>query len=255
LEEKTMNKVALVTGASRGLGRAIALRLAKDGMTVIVHYGQNQAAADQVVAEVTALGRKAIAVQADVAQVSSIHTMFEQLDTELMRLTGDAKFDVLVNNAGTAIAKPIGDWTEAEFDGQFDLNFKGLFFMTQAAMPRLRDNGRIVNLGTGLTRFSDPNYAVYAASKGAVNVLTQNLALLLGERGITVNTVAPGAIDTDLNASWLRSEEGRQQTVAIAALKRVGMPDDIADVVAFLASEDSRWVTGQRIEASGGAHL
>jgi NAD(P)-dependent dehydrogenase (short-subunit alcohol dehydrogenase family) len=254
-EAQTMTKVALVTGASRGLGRAIALRLAKDGMTVVVHYGQNQASADEVVAEIATLGSKAIAVQADVSQVSSINTMFEKLDAELASLTGDTKFDVLVNNAGTAIAKPIGDWTEAEFDQQFDLNVKGLFFITQAAMPRLRDQGRIINLGTGLTRFSYPAYGVYAASKGAVNVLTQNLAASLGERGITVNTVAPGAIDTDLNASWLRSDEGRQQTTAIAALKRIGMPDDIADVVSFLASEDSRWVMGQRLEASGGAHL
>lgn len=250
-----MNKVALVTGASRGLGRAIALRLAKDGLTVIVHYGRNQAAADEVVAEITSLGSKAIAVQADVSQVSSIHAMFEKLDGELASLVGESKFDILVNNAGTAIAKPIGDWTEEEFDQQFDLNVKGLFFITQAAISRLRDNGRIINLGTGLTRFSYPVYGVYAASKGAVNVLTQYLAASLGERGITVNTIAPGAIDTDLNAGWLRSAEGQQQTMAVSAIKRIGMPDDIADVVSFLASEDSRWVTGQRIEASGGAHL
>ncbi|MBW4471702.1 MAG: SDR family oxidoreductase [Stenomitos rutilans HA7619-LM2] len=250
-----MNKVALVTGASRGLGRAIALRLAKDGLTIIVHYGQNQAAADEVVAEITALGSKAIAIQADVSQVSSIHAMFERLDIELVNLTGESKLDVLVNNAGTAIAKPIGDWTEEEFDQQFDLNVKGLFFITQSALSRLRDNGRIINLGTGLTRFSYPVYGVYAASKGAVNVLTQYLAASLGERGVTVNTIAPGAIDTDLNAGWLRSEEGQQQTLATSAIKRIGMPDDIADVVSFLASEDSRWVTGQRIEASGGAHL
>ncbi|MCC5639164.1 SDR family oxidoreductase [Nostoc sp. CHAB 5844] len=252
-----MSKVALVTGASRGLGRAIALRLAKDGLSIIVHYGQNQAAADEVVAEITSLGSKAIAIQADVSQVSSINAMFEKLDAELVSLTGESKFDVLVNNAGTAIAKPFGDWTEEDFDRQFDLNVKGLFFITQSAIPRLRENGRIINLGTGLTRFSlsYPIYGVYAASKGAVNVLTQYLAAALGERGITVNTIAPGAIDTDLNAGWLRSEEGQQQTMAISAIKRIGMPDDIADVVSFLASEDSRWVTGQRIEASGGAHL
>jgi NAD(P)-dependent dehydrogenase (short-subunit alcohol dehydrogenase family) len=141
-----MHKVALVTGASRGLGRAITLRLAKDGMTVIVHYGHNQAAADEVVAEIAAMGSKASTVQADGFQVSSINTMFEKLDVKLGRLTGDAKFDVLVNNAGTAMAKPIGDWTETEFDQQFNLNVKGLFFITQSAMPRLRDHGRILNL-------------------------------------------------------------------------------------------------------------
>lgn len=248
-------KVALVTGASRGLGQAIALRLAKDGMMVAVHYGKNQAAAEEVVAKIESLGGEAFAIQAEVSQVTSIKAMYEQLDAQLTQRTGTARFDVLVNNAGTAIAKPIEEWTQEEFDYQFDLNVKGMFFMTQMAMPRMNDNGSVINLGTGLTRFSYPVYAVYAASKGAVDVLTQYLAVVLGERGITVNSIAPGAIDTDLNAGWLRSEEGRSQTMAISAIKRIGMPDDIADVASFLASDDSRWVTGQRIEASGGAHL
>lgn len=248
-------KVALVTGASRGLGQAIALRLAKDGMMVAVHYGKNQAAAEEVVAKIESLGGEAFAIQAEVSQLTSIKAMYEQLDAQLTQRTGTARFDVLVNNAGTAIAKPIEEWTEEEFDYQFDLNVKGTFFMTQMAIPRMNDNGSIINLGTGLTRFSYPVYAVYAASKGAVNVLTQYLAVVLGERGITVNTIAPGAIDTDLNAGWLRSEEGRSQSIATSAIKRIGMPDDIADVASFLASNDSRWVTGQRIEASGGAHL
>lgn len=250
-----MQRVALVTGASRGLGQAIALRLAKDGMMVAVHYGKNQAAAEEVVAKIESLGGEAFAIQAEISQVPSIKAMYEQLDAQLTQRTGTARFDVLVNNAGTAIAKPIEEWTEAEFDYQFNLNVKGMFFMTQMAMPRMNDNGRIINLGTGLTRFSYPVYAVYAASKGAVDVLTQHLAVVMGERGITVNTLAPGAIDTDLNAGWLRSEEGRSQTMAISSIKRIGMPDDIADVASFLAADDSRWVTGQRIEASGGAHL
>lgn len=248
-------KVALVTGASRGLGQAIALRLAKDGMIIAVHYGKNREAAEEVVAKITSLGTEAFAVQGEISEVASIKAMYEQLDGELTQRTGTAKFDVLVNNAGTAIAKPIEEWTEEEFDYQFNLNVKGLFFLTQMALSRLNDNGRIINMGTGLTRFSYPIYAVYAASKGAVDVLTQNLAVQLGTRGITVNTLAPGAIDTDLNAGWLRSDEGRSQTMAVSAIKRIGMPDDIADVASFLASDDSRWVTGQRIEASGGAHL
>ena len=248
-------KVALVTGASRGLGQAIALRLAKDGTMVAVHYNQNQEAADEVVAKIASLGGEAFAVQAEVSEVASIKAMYEHLDAELKERIGTSKFDILVNNAGTAIAKPIEEWTEEDFDYQFNLNVKGLFFMTQMALPRLNDNGRIINLGTGLTRFSYPIYAVYAASKGSVEVLTQYLAVILGTRGITVNTLAPGAIDTDLNASWLRSESGRDQTMAISAIKRIGMPDDIADVASFLASDDSRWVTGQRIEVSGGAHL
>lgn len=248
-------KVALVTGASRGLGKAIALRLAKDGMAIAVHYGKNQAAAEEVVGAISSIGGEAFAVQAEISDVASIKAMYETLDAELTKRTGEAKFDVLVNNAGTAIGKPIEEWTEEEFDYQFDLNVKGLFFVTQMALSRMNDNGRIINLGTGLTRFSYPLYAVYAASKGSVDVLTHYLATTLGDRGITVNTLAPGAIDTDLNAGWLRSEAGKAQTLATSAIKRIGMPDDIADAASFLASNDSRWVTGQRIEASGGAHL
>ncbi len=248
-------KVALVTGASRGLGKAIALRLAKDGMAIAVHYGKNQAAAEEVVAAISSIGGEAFGVQAEMSEVASIKAMYETLDAELTKRTGEAKFDVLINNAGTAIGKPMEEWTEEEFDYQFNLNVKGLFFVTQMALSRINDNGRIINLGTGLTRFSYPLYAVYAASKGAIDVLTQHLATSLGARGITANTLAPGAIDTDLNAGWLRSEEGKAQTLATSAIKRIGMPDDIADVASFLASNDSRWVTGQRIEASGGAHL
>lgn len=250
-----MSRVALVTGASRGLGRAIALRLAKDGFVVAVHYGKSRGPADEAVQEIEAGGGQAFTVQAEISEVKSIRHMFEQLDAELTRRTGAAKFDVLVNNAGTAIAKPVEEYTEEDFDYQFALNVKGLFFVTQLALPRLRDGGRIINIGTGLTRFSMPPYAVYAASKGAVDVLTQNLAAQYGSRGITVNTLAPGAIDTDLNAGWLRTDEGRNQITSVQAVKRIGVPNDIADAASFLASEDSRWVTGQRIEASGGMNL
>ncbi len=231
----------------------MALRLAKDGHAVIIHYNSNAEEAGNVVAQINQGGGKAFAVQADIGRVASIEAMYARIDQELIERFGNRQFDILVNNAGTAVIRE--QWTEADFDTQFDLNVKGVFFMTQMAIPRLRDGGRIINVGTALTRFSDPPYMVYAASKGAVNVFTRYLSAMLGARNITVNTIAPGPIDTDINASWLRSEEGRQQAMAISAIKRVGVPEDIADAVAFLASDDSRWITGQWIEASGGAHL
>ena len=246
-------KVALITGSSRGLGRAMALRLARDGFAIIVHYGSNEKEARKVAEEIAAGGGKSFIVQADQSKVASIEKMFETIDREIKAQFNESGLDVLINNAGTAVVKE--EWTEADFDYQFALNVKGVFFTTQLAIPRMRRGGRIINLGTGLTRFTFTPYLVYAASKGAVDVMTRYYAALLGEKEITVNTLAPGAIDTDLNAHWLRSKEGRNQTIAGSAIKRIGMPEDIADAAAFLASSDSRWVTGQRIEASGGARL
>jgi len=246
-------KVALITGSSRGLGRAMALRLARDGFACIIHYGSNEKEARKVAGEITAGGGKAFIVQADQSKVPAIEKMFETIDREIKAQFNESGLDVLINNAGTAVVKE--EWTEADFDYQFALNVKGVFFTTQLAIPRMRRGGRIINLGTGLTRFTFTPYLVYAASKGAVDVMTRYYAAMLGEKEITVNTLAPGAIDTDLNAHWLRSEEGRNQTIAASAIKRVGMAEDIADAAAFLASSDSRWVTGQRLEASGGARL
>jgi NAD(P)-dependent dehydrogenase (short-subunit alcohol dehydrogenase family) len=250
-----MVKVALVTGGSSGLGRAIALRLARDGVLVAVHYGSNRGAAEQVVQRIEAGGGQAFALGADVARVEAIRALYRELDAELARRTGEPRFDVLVNSAGIIALQTAEQATEEAFDKQFAVNVKGLFFVTQMAIPRLRDGGRIINLGTSLTRFTHPTAAVYAASKGAVEVLTPYLAAQLGGRGITVNSLSPGATDTEMNAAWIRSEEGRRQAMANVAIPRVGMPDDIADVAAFLASDASRWVTGQRLEASGGAHL
>ena len=246
-------KVALITGSSRGLGRAMALRLAKDGFACIIHYSSNSVEAAKVANEITAGGGKAFVVQSDQSKVASIEKMFETIDRDIQAQFNESGIDVLINNAGTAVVKET--WTEADFDFQFALNVKGVFFTTQLAIPRMRRGGRIINIGTGLTRFTFPPYLVYAASKGAVDVMTRYYAALLGEKEITVNTLAPGAIDTDLNAHWLRSEEGRNQTIAASAIKRVGVAEDIADAAAFLASPDSRWVTDQRIEASGGARL
>lgn len=246
------NKIALITGASRGIGHAIALRFAKDGAQVIVNYASNQDAANEVVAEITNNGGTAFAVQADISSLTGVQTLFDAIDTKLKETTGDTKFDILVNNAGIAPFVTTADTSEELFDQIFDLNVKSLFFVTKQAIQRLRDGGRIINMGTGLTRVASPQQPAYSASKGAVTVLTQVWAAELGPRGITVNTLAPGAIDTDMNASWLREDEAREQVTEQAALRRVGYAEDIADAAAFLASDDSRWLTGQRLEASGG---
>ena len=250
----TKQKVALVTGGSRGLGRAAALRLAKDGFFVALTYRSAAGEAAETVAAIQAAGGQAVAIQADVASVAAIDALFTALDGELEARFSDRGLDVLVNNAGIIADRTLAQTTEEDFDALFNTNVKGTFFVTQRAAERLRDAGRVITLGTGLTRFVYPNFVAYAASKGAVNTMTQYLAKELGSRGITVNMIAPGAIDTDMNP-WLKTEQGAAAMSSVAALNRVGHADDIADVVSFLASPDSRWVTAQRIEASGGANL
>ncbi|MDF2387712.1 SDR family oxidoreductase [Nostoc ellipsosporum NOK] len=248
----SQKKIALITGASRGIGRAIALRFAKDGIDVIVNYSSNKNAADEVVQEITDNGGVAFAVQADLGSLAGVEKLFQTVDTKLQETNNSIKFDILVNNAGIAPTATTEETSEELFDQIFDLNVKSLFFITQQAIPRLNDGGRIINLGTGLSRVANISYPVYSASKGAVDVLTRIWAAELGSRGITVNNIAPGAIDTDINAHWLRSDEGRKMITEQAALGRIGYAEDVADVAAFLISDDSRWITGQRIEASGG---
>jgi 3-oxoacyl-[acyl-carrier protein] reductase len=252
--ETTKQRVALVTGGSRGLGRAAAQRLAADGFFVALTYRSAAGEAEEAVAAIKAAGGDAVALQADVASVASIQALFAALDKELESRFSDRGLDVLVNNAGIIADLTLDKTTEADFDALFNTNVKGTFFTTQLAAERMRDNGRVITLGTGLTRFVYPNYIAYAASKGAVNTMTEYLAKELGPRGITANVVAPGAIDTDMNP-WLKTEQGAAAMSSVAALKRVGHADDIADVIGFLASPASRWVTAQRIEASGGANL
>lgn len=253
---KVLNgKIALVTGGSRGIGKAIALRLAKEGALVGVHYGSNKSAAEAVVKEIAAAGGQGFALQAEISNVAAIKTLFAALDAEVLKRTGQAKFDILVNNAGVAIPAAIEDVTEEMFDRNFDVNVKGAFFVDQQAIPRLREGGRIIHVGSSVTRVALPGYSAYAPTKGAIDVLNLLLAQHLGPCGITVNIVAPGAIDTDMNAAWLRNPDAQKNVSEQAALGRVGQADDIADVAVFLASNDSRWVTGQRIEASGGLHL
>ena len=251
-----MNKrIAVITGASRGIGRAVALRLAQVGSAVVVHYGANHEAADEVVGRIERNGGTAFALQADMGSVADIARLCTTLKEELGRRFGEPRFDILVNNAGIATRVGVEETSEEQFDRLFDVNVKGPFFMVQRCLPLLRDNGRIINLSSVVTRLATPGVAAYSMTKGAINTLTLLLAAQLGPRGITVNAVAPGATDTDMNAAWLSSPEARESVADATALGRVGEPLDIAGLVAFLASPDSGWVTGQCIEASGGMRL
>ena len=253
---KLESKVVVITGASRGLGRAAAIRCAKDGALVAVGYAGNLTAAQEVVGTIETAGGRAFAVQADISTVAGVDAFYAALDRELEARTGEARFDTLISNAGLSRMGKVSTATEEDFDAIFDLNVKGSFFMAQRAIPRVRDGGRIVFLSTGLTRFTMAEYAAYASSKGAIEVLTKCLAKELGPRRIAVNAVAPGVVDTDFNAQWLRDNPQAQAHMrSMIAMDRVAGPEEIGDVMAFLASDDSRWITGQRIEASGGQSL
>ena len=252
----TENKIALVTGGSRGLGKNMALSLAKKGVDVVLTYNSNKEEADKVVAEIQNLGQNAAALQLDAGNVKSFDAFIKEVTNHLTEKTGKPNFDYLVNNAGTALYAPFAETTEEQFDNAVNIHYKGVFFLTQKALPFLNDGGRIVNISTGLARFSNPGSSAYAAMKGAVEVLTRYLAKELGPRGITANTVAPGAIATDFGGGRVRDNKEINDHVAqVTALGRVGLPDDIGGVVAFLCSDDARWVTGQRIEVSGGMNL
>jgi 3-oxoacyl-[acyl-carrier protein] reductase len=248
-------KTAVVTGASRGIGRAIALRLGRDGALVGVHYGRNREAADRAVKDIEGAGGAAFSVGVELGTLASVEELFDALDLELTSRNGSNRFDVLVNNAGIAPDTSVEETTEDVFDRVFAVNTKVPFFISQRALPRLRDGGRIINISTGATRIAFPALAAYAMSKGALNVLTLELAKQLGPRGITVNTLAPGFVETDMSARFLSDPESRRAAGSVSALGRIGQPADVADVAAFLASHDARWVTGQYIDATGGAQL
>lgn len=248
-----MSKIAIVTGASRGLGRNTALSIARHGGDVIVTYQSREPEAQAVVAEIRAMGRKALAFQLDSSNIASFAPFAERLRTALRDHWQRETFDHLVNNAGHGEMSLIEQTTETQFDKLVDVHFKGVFFLTQALLPVIADGGRIVNLSTGLTRVSYPGFAAYSAVKGAVEVLTVYLAKELGRRGIAVNTVAPGAIETDFLGGAVRDMPDLNKIFAeMTALGRVGVPDDIGPMIASLLSEDNRWITAQRIEVSGG---
>lgn len=251
-----MNKIALVTGASRGLGRNTALSIARKGGDVLLTYQRRAEDAQAVVAEIQAMGRQAVALQLDTGVVADFAGFAERLRAVLRQTWQRDSFDCLVNNAGHGDYALIGQTTEAQFDALVNVHFKGVYFLTQALLPLLADGGRIVNLSSGLTRASYPGYAAYAAAKGAVEVLTVYLAKELGARGIAVNTVAPGAIETDFGGGAVRDNPELNRTFAdLTALGRVGLPDDIGPMIASLLSEDNRWVNAQRIEVSGGQRI
>jgi NAD(P)-dependent dehydrogenase (short-subunit alcohol dehydrogenase family) len=245
--------ITLITGASRGLGRNTALSIARRGGDLVLTYQSRAEDAQAVVAEIQAMGRKAVALQLDTGDVAGFAPFADRLRAVLQGTWQRDTFDHLVNNAGHGDYALIGQTTEAQFDGLVNVHFKGVYFLTQTLLPLIADGGRVVNLSSGLTRTAYPGYAAYAAVKGAVEVLTRYMAKELGARGIAVNTVAPGAIETDFGGGAVRDNPEINKIFAgITALGRAGLPDDIGPMIASLLTEDNRWVNAQRIEVSGG---
>ncbi|MDZ7958749.1 MAG: SDR family oxidoreductase [Aulosira sp. DedQUE10] len=240
-----IGKIAIITGASRGIGKAIALKLSNHGASVVVNYAGNRAKAEEVVAEITQHGGQAIAIQADISQVVEIERLFDQTIAQF------GKVDILVNNAGSIIYKPITEITEADFDKIFAVNVKGTYFACQQAAQKMTEGGRIINFSSSTTAMMLPTYSAYVATKGAVEQITRVLAKELGKKKITVNAVSPGPTDTELFRDG-KTEEQINHLAQMPALGRLGEVQDIADVVAFLASDEARWITGQNIRVNGG---
>lgn len=250
------NKIALVTGGSRGLGKNMAINIAKKGIDVVLTYHNNKEEAENVIKEIEALGQKAAAFQLDAGNVSSFDSFISNVTAHLQEKTGSPNFDFLVNNAGTALYAPFAETTEDQFDAVMNIHFKGVFFLTQKALPYINNGGRIVNISSGLARFSMPGSSAYGSMKGAIEVLTRYLAKELGPRGIAANVVAPGAIETDFGGGRVRdNKEINAHVASVTALGRAGVPDDIGGIVAFLLTDEARWINAQRIEASGGMNI
>ncbi|WP_432699581.1 SDR family NAD(P)-dependent oxidoreductase [Kluyvera cryocrescens] len=249
-------RIALVTGGSRGLGKNAVLKLAAAGTDIIFTYNSQREAALQVVAEIEKMGAKAVALQLNVSDVASFSEFAQQVKAQLHQVWGRENFDYLVNNAGVGLYAAFAETSEALFDELMNIHFKGPFFLTQQLLPLLADGGRILNVSTGLARFALPGYAAYASMKGAMEVLTRYQAKELGARGISVNSIAPGAIETDFGGGHLRDNADLNRYVASqTALGRTGLPDDIGDAIAALLSDNLRWMNAQRIEVSGGMFL
>lgn len=250
------NKIALVTGGGRGLGKDMALSLAKKGIDVIITYNTNKEDAEIVASEIITTGQRSVSLQFDVSDIQSIDNFIKQLSETLKTKFNSDRFDFLINNAGVGATIPFDKVTEDVFDNFVNVHFKGVFFLTQKTLPMINDNGCIVNVSSGTTRFCVPGYSVYSSMKGAVEVFTKYLAKETGQRGIRANVIAPGATETDFNNAIIRSNPQLKAFITSQTpLGRVGQADDIGSVVAFLCSDDAKWINGQRIEVSGGINL
>ena len=249
-------KIALITGGSRGLGKNSALRLAQKGNDIIITFNTNEEEAKAVISEIESMGRKAAALKLDVGNLRLFDEFISQVSQTLKDKFQTERFDFLINNAGFGATIPFAQATEEDFDKFMNVHFKGVYFLTQKIISIMNDGGSIVNFSSGTTRFVNPGYSMYASMKGAVEIFTKYLAKDLGSRGINVNILAPGAIETDFNNGAIRNDPQRKNMIASnTPLGRVGQANDIGGVVAFLCSDDAKWVNGQRIEASGGINL
>ncbi|TDO28261.1 SDR family NAD(P)-dependent oxidoreductase [Sediminibacterium goheungense] len=249
-------KIALVTGGSRGLGKSMAIELAKKGLDLIITYQQQKTEAEKVVADIAATGRKAVAVALDVAKAETFAGFTTTIQQTLLAEFQTDRFDFLVNNAGSGVHADFAQTTEEQFDSMMNIHLKAPFFLTQHLLPLMNDGGGIVNISSGLTRFTYTGYDAYSTMKGGVETLTKYQAKFLGNRKIRVNVVAPGAIETDFGGGAVRdNQELKDYLSSLTSLGRVGVPDDVGTVVAFLCSDDAKWVNAQRIEVAGGIHI
>ena len=249
-------KIALVTGGSRGLGKDMAINIAKKGINVILTYRNNEEDAAQTVKEIEALGQKAVAIQLNMSATDSLNDFIEKVKTILQSDFGTSSFDYLINNAGMGATVPFVDVTEEMFTDFLNVHFKGIFFLTQKLVPYINAGGRIINISSGTTRFANPGYSVYASMKGAIETFTKYLAKELGAKGIGANVVAPGPVETDFNNGAIRNNpQLKGMLSSLSPLGRVGAADDIGSVVAFLCTDDAKWINGQRIEVSGGINV